>query len=193
MPAKLRAWRLLTAVATLLACGGDRPTEPERQLVGTASLTIEMSNETRTATGLEAAYYVYNPGPTPSQRAMYLLIGTRESGPGAVSVELFQFLPDNQEHPSPGTFGAQYGALGGDPAMGASVLVWVQTGMRQLYPVGAENSVTLEEVTPTRVTGRLRMNLRYGESSSLTPVMVVHGTFVADRVGRFEDLPRIEF
>jgi hypothetical protein len=79
-----RASQLVVIAATLLGCS-DTPTESGRQILGSANLTIETSDGTRTAAGVEAGFHVYSPGPTSSTRAMYVVLGTREAKPGAVS------------------------------------------------------------------------------------------------------------
>jgi hypothetical protein len=178
---------LIAASMNLLGCRSS--TEIQRRLVGTANITIDGASGHRMVQGAEAAFYVYNPGPTPSQRAMYLALGTREPKPGAFSLELFQFLADYQETPSPGTFAVRYGALGGDPAMGGDVRVWVDTAMTQLFPTSTTDSLTLETVSPEHASGTFSIALQYWGSSNASPAMTIHGTFVADRVERYEDLP----
>lgn len=170
--------------------GCRNSTESQRHLVGTANVTIDAASGRRVVQGAEAAFYVYNPGPTPNQRAMYLVLGTREPKPGAFSLELFQFLADNQETPVPGTYAVRYGALGGDPAMGGDVHVWVDTAMTQLFPTGKTDSLTLQTVSLEHVSGTFSIALQYDwGSSNAPPAMTIHGTFVADRVERYEDLP----
>ena len=184
----LRTLCLIAVSMHLLGCRSS--TESQRRLVGTANITIDAASGRRVVQGAEAAFYVYNPGPTPSQRAMYIALGTREPKPGAFSLELFQFLADNQETPSPGTYAVRYGALGGDPAMGGDVHIWVDTAMAQLFPMSTTDSLTLETVSPEHVSGTFSIALQYYLGSSNTsPAMTIYGTFVADRVERYEDLP----
>jgi hypothetical protein len=174
--------------ATLVTVGCRSATAPV-PLVGTAVVTIETPTGTQTVQGVEAAFYLYNPGPTSSTRAWYVALGTREKRPGAFSLELFQFLADLQEIPSVGTFAAWEGALGGNPAMSADVHYWGGVELRQYFPATATDSVTIETATADRVTGRFSIKLRDASGSDATVVMAIHGTFTAERAARYEDLP----
>lgn len=149
-------------------------------------MTIESAEGSRAVQDVESAFLVYNNGPTPSQRAMYLAVGTREARKDAFSLEAFQFLPDNAEGPSPGTYGIRYGALGGDPTMSGSVMIWEGSALTQFFPGSEFDSVSLEAVTRDRVSGRFQVTrIPSGGVFGMT----IRGTFMAERVERYEDLP----
>lgn len=175
-------------VATLVTVGCRSATEAV-PLVGSAVVTIETPTGTQTVRGVEAAYYLYSPGPTPSTRAWDLALGTREKRPGAFSLELYQFLADLQEIPSVGTFAAWDTALGGNPAMLADVHYWGGAEMRQYLPATGTDSVTIETATADRVTGHFSIQLRDATSFNPTVVMAIHGTFTAERASQYQDLP----
>lgn len=186
--------RLVHAVlaASVLTLGCHSTTEPA-PLVGTAVVTIDTPTTTRTVQGVEAAFYLYSPGPTSSTRAWVLALGTRAKLPGAFSLELFQFLADLQDIPSVGTFAAREGALGGNPAMSADVHYWGGAEMRQYFPASTTDSVTIETAAADRVTGRFSITLRDASGSNATVVMAIHGTFTAERAARYEDLPVVRW
>lgn len=180
-----RSWCLLALLALLassfLITCGESPTEDSGDLLGNATITVEKPTGNWAFTDGEAAFFVYNNGPTPNDRAMYLVLSAGNKTQGPIEIERFQFLEANASGPKAGTYRARYGALGGDPTMGGSALFLGDITLTQVYPVEESSTVTLLEVTPDRLSGNLSMVLKKNSSSAL-PDVRISGTFKAVRV-----------
>ena len=183
------------AAASLAACRSATDSSPTPRL-GAATVTIESASGTRTIEGMEAAFYVYNPGPTNAERAMYLSLGTRERKEGAFSLQLFQYLANNQESPSSGAFPAQRGAMSSSPAMDADVR-FVEGGvLKQFFPApDSTNTVTIEVVSRfidgERAGGSFDIYLVDAITQSPIASRRIHGTFSAERVTDLLRLPTV--
>lgn len=189
-PAGSLEWCLLTLLASssVLACGKN-PIDSSRDLLGNATITVEKPTGNWAFSDGEAAFFVYNNGPTPNDRAMYLVLSTGGETQGPMEIEFFQFLEANANSPKAGIYRTRYGALGGDPTMGGNVLFVENSKLNQVFPVEDSSTVTLLEVTAERVSGRISMVLKKNASAAM-PDVRIHGTFEAVRVQQFEDLPR---
>ena len=185
-----RSWCLLALLTSISVAGCDEnPVDNTRHLLGTATLAVETSTGSWTSNTGEAAFYVYNNGPTPDDRAMYLVLSAGGGKQSSVEIEFFQFLEANATSPKAGTYRTRYGALGGDPTLGGSILYLENGKLIQVFPVEDSSTVKLSEVTPDRVTGSVSMVLKRNVSSAV-PDVRISGTFQAVRVQNWEDLPR---
>jgi hypothetical protein len=181
-----RAPLAVLAVVLVSACGS--PTDPPPALLGSARIELlGLPDGTRTYDPGEAAFYVYNLGPGPDDRAMYLTVSGR--GPRAVDINFFQSLDKNAEVPRVGTYRAQYGSIVGDPTMGGEVLFPLDGKLSQMFPVADSSTVTLTAVTHDRVYGTLSLIARQHPPGDTLTVRV-EATFEAERVPYFESLPR---
>lgn len=182
----LRLPFLFALGTSLLAC--ERSPTINEPTCGRADLRVVFPSGERTFERMDAAFLVYNPGPGPEQRAMYLTFGTTPQADPPLEVEFFQLLSNNQESPTAGTFPAQYGATSDDAAMGGNVLLLRDAGRTQYFPIREQSNVTLAEVEQECVRGQVAMVVRrqYGGADSVGTVV---GTFTARRVLSFGDLP----
>jgi len=175
-------------VAALAACGGADPVLPLPEPLGEATVTVHDPEGTVTFSHAEAAFYVYANGPSPDDRAMYLALGGSRGGE-SIEIIFFQFLPQKADSPEPGSYGARYGAMGGDPTMGGDILRRRGSRMNQLFPVEAKSTVTLEEVSTERIRGHISLVILENHPAA-DPEVHLEATFEAVRSPYFEDLPR---
>ena len=185
-----RSWGLLALLASssVLACDKS-PTDNSDDLLGNAVLTVEKPGGNWTFNNGEAAFFLYSPGPTPGDRAMYLVLSADSKAQGPIEIEFFQFLQTNATGPEAGTYRTRYGALGGDPTLGGNVLFVEDTTLNQVFPLEDRSTVTLPEVTPERISGSVSMVLKKNRANAVADVRI-NGTFEAVRVQDFDDLPR---
>jgi hypothetical protein len=177
---------LLACVAAACDSATLPPSLPEP--LGHATLTVHDPEGAVLFDASEAAFYVYNNGPGPEDRAMYLALGG--SAPGqTLEVVLYQSLPANAEVPMAGSYAARWGSMAGDPTMGGDVLRRRGSRMNQLFPIEEESTGLLEEVTHDRIRGRLSLWIVESHPAADSPALL-EGTFEAVRVSHFEDLPR---
>lgn len=185
----------IALAASLAACRSATDAPPPVARIGQAHVTIESASGTRTIDGMEAAFYVYNQGPTADTRAMYLSLGTRERKAGAFSLDLYQVLADRQESPADGAFTAQRSALG-TTTMGASVL-FVEDGiLEQFFPSpDSANTVTIDGVSRfidgERAFGSFDIWLYDGASQDTRATRRIRGEFSAERVTDLQKLPTV--
>lgn len=176
---------LALACAALTSCERS-PTETQR--TGSAEITLTTAAGVEQMPRAEAGAYSYNPGPTPETRAMYLSLAGGDTTGVGIEIELFMALPGNQDLPTPGTY--VFDPLGSEPVRVAygSNRVWIGGQMKYYVASGAPSTITIETAAPERVTGHFTMEAaeQHGTGSA-----TVTGVFSAERVTRFEELPRL--
>ena len=132
---------------------------------------------------------MYNVGPGPDERALYLTFGTAPSVSEAVELEFFQFLPNLADDPAPGTYRAQDSAKQGTRLMSGTLLRIIGGKFNQRFPMSDSSASTVTEATSDCVSGSLSVGFRRRESTASTPEVTVHGSFVAERVQSYSELP----
>jgi hypothetical protein len=179
---------LLLVAGVLAACESATLPAPVPEPLGHATLTVHDPEGAVVFDGSEAAFFVYNNGPGPADRAMYLALGGSASGQ-MLEVVLYQSLPAYAEVPVAGSYSARWGSMAGDPTMGGDVLRRRGPRMNQLFPIEEESTVVLEEVGHDRIRGRLSLRI-VEQHPAADPAALLEGTFEAVRAPHFEDLPR---
>jgi hypothetical protein len=180
---RLQIVALLLVTAILSAC--DRsPTASQR--TGAAEITLTTAAGTVQLPRAQAGALVYSPGPTPDTRSYYLVFTAGDTANVGIEVEFSQTLPSNQELPTPGTY--VVGESGPMRVSYGSSLLWWGGKMQQYVAYSGPSSLTIETATPERITGRFTID----ETHEYTKERVtVSGTFSADQVVGYDDLPRL--
>jgi hypothetical protein len=181
----LRRHTLFLALAGAMLSGCERsPTTAQR--TGSGEVTITSARGAERITRAEAGAYVYSPGPTTDTRSLYVRLAAGDTADLAVEVELSVVLAPNQDLPVPATY--TFGTGGPGSVSYGSNLIWRGGPLRQYVAYAAPSTLTIETSTAERITGRFSM-----EATELhrTERVTLSGVFSAERVTRFEDLPRV--
>lgn len=179
---RLQILSLLLVSAILMACERS-PTASQR--TGAADITVTTAAGTVQLPRAQAGALVYSPGPTPDTRAYYLVFTAGDTANVGIEIEFAQNLPSNQELPTPGTY--VVGVSGPTRVAYASSLLWWGGKIRHYVAYSGPSFLTIETATPERITGRFTIE----DTHEYTKERVtVSGTFSADQVVEFDDLPR---
>ncbi|HEX8318003.1 hypothetical protein [Longimicrobium sp.] len=180
---RLQILFLLLISAILSACERS-PTASQR--TGAAEIALTTAAGTVQLPRAQAGALVYSPGPTPDTRSYYLVFTAGDIANVGIEVEFSQNLPSNQDLPNPGTY--IVGVSGPMRVAYGSSLLWRGGKFQQYVAYSGPSSLTIETATPERITGRFTIE----ETHEYTKERVtVSGTFSADQVVEFADLPRL--
>jgi hypothetical protein len=115
-------------------------------------------------------------------------VGVASASAPKREVERYIGLASNQNLPSPGTY--VFEPLGDGPVRVAygSNLIWIDGRMEQYIASGSPSTLTIETATPEEITGRVSMEATEPYRNERVTVAAV---FTAERVVRFEHLPRL--
>lgn len=181
----LRSHIVFLALAGAILSGCERsPTASQR--TGSGEVTITSTRGAERITRAEVGAYVYNPGPTPDTRSLYVRLAAGDTADLGIEVELAVVLAPNQDIPAPGTY--TFGTGGPGSVSYGSNLIWRGGPLTQYVAYTAPSTLTIETSTAERITGRFSMEATEQQRSER---VAVSGVFSAERVDRFEDLPRM--